>query len=252
MQAERARSFDSRTVWPDSIPCHNQRMTGFAKELPDWERLLAAERHIQHLVPGSVLVGGTAAALHAGHRISMDADHVLLDLRERFDEVLSALEAAAGWQTERIQKPVLILGQLDGILTGIRQLRRTRPLETEEVSGLRVPTVREMARIRAWLVVTRHTVRDYLDTVVLFERLGGEGAAAAMVCFDELYRQPTGASPLAELVERLGTAAPKDIAEIDLKRYRGLKAPWNDWRHVVSRGRHWAQALARVALEGGQ
>lgn len=34
-------------------------------ELPAWERLLAAERHLQQLVPGTVLVGGTAAALHA-------------------------------------------------------------------------------------------------------------------------------------------------------------------------------------------
>jgi hypothetical protein len=37
-----------------------------AEDLPDWERLLAAERHLQSLVPGAVLVGGTAAALHAG------------------------------------------------------------------------------------------------------------------------------------------------------------------------------------------
>lgn len=29
----------------------------------DWERLLAAERHLQALVPGSVLVGGARAAL---------------------------------------------------------------------------------------------------------------------------------------------------------------------------------------------
>jgi hypothetical protein len=79
-------------------------------DLPDWERLLAAERHLQHLVPGAVLVGGTAA-----------------DLRDRFDAVLADLESAAGWQTERVQWPVLILGQLDGILTGIRQLRRARP-----------------------------------------------------------------------------------------------------------------------------
>ena len=27
-------------------------------DLPEWERLLAAERHLQSLVPGSVLVGG--------------------------------------------------------------------------------------------------------------------------------------------------------------------------------------------------
>jgi hypothetical protein len=36
-------------------------------ELPEWERLLAAERHLQTLVPEAILVGGTAAALHAGH-----------------------------------------------------------------------------------------------------------------------------------------------------------------------------------------
>ena len=52
----------------------------------DWERLLAAERHLQALLPDAVLVGGTAAALHAGHRLSLDGDHVLADLRDRFDE----------------------------------------------------------------------------------------------------------------------------------------------------------------------
>src|SRR2546428_8454641 len=124
-----------------------------------------------------------------GNRISMDGDHVLEDLRERFDEVLATLEAVAGWQTERIQRPVLILGQLDGILTGIRQLRRTGPLETEQVGGLRVPTLAEMARIKAWLLATRHTVRDYLDSVVLFERLGDDGIVAALRSFDDLYRQ---------------------------------------------------------------
>jgi hypothetical protein len=219
------------------------------EQLPDWERLLAAERHLQHLMPGAVLVGGTAAALHAGHRISMDADHVLEDLRARFDEVLATLEAVAGWQTERIQRPVLILGQLEGILTGIRQLRRTRPLETEEVAGLRVPTLAEMARIKAWLLATRHTVRDYLDTVVLLERLSEPGVVTALGPFDDIYRQAAGTSPLAEVAERLAAATPADLAEIDLKRYRALQPPWNDWHHVVARGRHWATVVARVALE---
>lgn len=178
----------------------------------------------------------------------MDADHVLADLRDRFDEVLAALEAAAGWQTERVQRPVLILGQLDGILTGIRQLRRTRPLETEEIAGLRVPTLAEMARIKAWLLVTRHMVRDYLDSVVLFERLGEDGVAAAMQPFDEIYAQPSGTSPLAEVAERLAAAAPRDIADINLKQYRALRPPWNDWEHLTRRGRYWAQHVARAAL----
>ena len=220
-------------------------------DLPDWEQLLSAERHLQALVPGAVLVGGTAAALHAGHRRSLDGDHVLDNLRPRFEEVLATLEAAAGWETARVQRPVAILGRLDGVMTGIRQLRRTRPLETEFVSGLRVPTLAEMARVKAWLLATRHTVRDYLDTVVLLERLGDAAAREAFASFDELYRQHTGTSSLAEVVERLAAAAPSDAPAIDLRSYKGLVAPWNDWEHLAARGRHWASLLATGLLRGG-
>jgi hypothetical protein len=106
-----------------------------------------------------------------------------------------------------------------------------------------------MARIKAWLLATRHTVRDYLDTVVLFERLGEHGVVGALRPFDAIYRQPTGMVPLAEVAERLAAASPADVAEIDLKEYRGLQPPWNDWQHVAARGRAWASVAARVALE---
>ncbi len=217
----------------------------------EWERLLAAERHLQTLLPDAVLVGGTAAALHAGHRVSLDGDHVLADLRDRFDEVLSDLEAAAGWKTARIRRPVLILGSLDGVLTGIRQLRRVRPLETEEIADLQVPTLAEMARVKAWLLAIRLTTRDYLDTVVLLERLGEAGVRAALGGLDEFYPQPNGASVLAEVAERLGAAQPLDVANVDLASYRGLQPPWNDWRHVAERGRAWARVLADLLLPGG-
>jgi hypothetical protein len=92
------------------------------------------------------------AALHVGHQVSLDDDHVIRDLVERFDEVLEALEATDGRVTARLKRPVLILGSLVGVETGIRQMTRQRPLEVEEFpvpSGtIRVPTLREMARIR--------------------------------------------------------------------------------------------------------
>lgn len=194
------------------------------RQPPGWERLLAAER------------------------VSFDGDHVLDDLRDRFDQVLADLQSVAGWETSRTQRPVLILGKLDGVLTGIRQLRRAAPLETEVVAGLRVPTLPEMARIKAWLLATRATTRDYLDTGVLFERLGDAGARAALASLDRLYPQPSGASVLAEVGERLAAAAPPDLAEIDLSAYRGLRPPWNDWRHVAARGRAWARVVADLAL----
>jgi len=222
------------------------------EELPDWERLLAAERHLQALVPGTVLVGGTAAALHAGHRKSLDGDHVLEDLRPRFDAVLAALEAAAGWQTARVQRPVAILGRLDGVMTGVRQLRRASPLESEVISGLRVPTLAEMARIKAWLLATRHTLRDYLDAVVLLERLDDRGAVEACASLDALYPQEGGGSVLSEVIERLAAAAPSDASDVDLSRYKGLVAPWNDWAHLSARGRHFAAVLAEGQLAGGR
>jgi len=55
--------------------------------LPDWERVLSAAAHLQEFIPDAVLVGGTAAALYTGHRISTDADHVITDLRQRFDHL---------------------------------------------------------------------------------------------------------------------------------------------------------------------
>ncbi|MBM4049322.1 MAG: hypothetical protein FJ279_29860 [Planctomycetes bacterium] len=47
---------------------------------PDWERVLSSAAHLQRILPEAVLVGGTAAALYAQHRLSADADPVLTDL----------------------------------------------------------------------------------------------------------------------------------------------------------------------------
>ena len=92
--------------------------------------MFAAAAHFQHLLPDAVLVGGTAAAVYAAQRLSVGADHVLTDLKSRFDQVLGELESVAGWETAGVNRPVLFLGSLDGIGTGIRQLIRREPLET--------------------------------------------------------------------------------------------------------------------------
>ena len=76
------------------------------------------------------------------------------------------------------------------------------------------------------------------------------GEDQAFHSFDDIYRQPTGASPLAELVERLAAATPADTGSVELASYRGLEPPWNDWDHVAARGRHWVTRLARLVLEG--
>ena len=197
-------------------------------------------RQFRELIRGICEIGGLHFSSPGGQFLS-----ILLTACQNF-RMGAGKEQLPEW--ERLLAAEF-LGQLNGILTGIRQLRRTEPLDTEMVAGLRVPTLPEIARIKAWLLATRGTVRDYLDTVVLFERLGEDETAAALRRFDEIYTQSNGASPLAEVSERLAAAKPPDLAEIDLSRYRGLQPPWNDWNHVANRGRHWASVAARVVME---
>ena len=79
-------------------------------------------------------------------------------------------------ETTRIQPPKLILGNFYGVETGLRQLIRSKPLETESVefSGktLTIPTKGKMLRIKAWLIVIRNTTRDYIDFAAISHILG--------------------------------------------------------------------------------
>jgi hypothetical protein len=84
---------------------------------------------------------------------------------------------------------------------------------------------------------------------VLLERLGEEDVGGAFASFDDIYEQESGVSPLSEVAERLAAAAPADLARVDLSNYRALRPPWNEWAYVAARGRHWAERLARIALE---
>jgi hypothetical protein len=206
------------------------------KALPEWDRVLTAAAHLQRIIPDAVLVGGTASALAARHRVSVDADHVLTDLRRRFDRVLEELESVAGWNTARVKRPVQILGSLDGIETGIRQLIRLEPLETKVVDyrGLRitVPTDSEILRIKAVLILKRNATRDYLDFVALQDHLGDQPTVEALRPLDRLYPQPSGESPLQQLVTQLAEPRPYDLEETRLSEYKRLKLRWHDWNAV--------------------
>ncbi|HKR50073.1 MAG TPA: helix-turn-helix transcriptional regulator [Pseudonocardiaceae bacterium] len=76
---------------------------------------------MQELIPDSVLVDCSAAALYAGRRDSCDHDHVLTDLADRFEVVLDAVESQDGGVTDRVAPGKIISGELGGIETGIRQ-----------------------------------------------------------------------------------------------------------------------------------
>jgi len=213
-------------------------MPNSTSDLPEWEQVLSSAAQLQRILPDAVLVGETAAAIYAGHRFSQDADHVLTDLRMRFDQVLADLESVAGWKTARIRPPVQILGSLDGIETGVRQLIRDEPLDTTEIERfgqrLTVPTLPEMLRIKAVLILKRNATRDYLDFAALADHMGNDDIIQALRRFDTLYPQPNGESALQQLQIQLASPLPYDLRDVNLSMYKHLAPKWHDWSAVQS------------------
>lgn len=214
------------------------------------DEVLDRAARLQRTVPGAVLVGGTAAAVHAGHRISVDNDHVLADLAERFDAVLEHLEALGDWSTARVMPGKIILGELGGIETGVRQLIRARPLEVTEIevrdTRITVPTPAELLRIKAWLTLSRNQTRDYVDVAALADRVGIDAAASILREIDEYYadlnERPEAVA--TQLVRQLSDPRPRD-GEVtrQLASYKGLDVRWHDWPAVTALLARLAEAM---------
>jgi len=208
------------------------------EQLPEWERLLQAAARLQGILPDVTLVGGTAAAIDAGHRRSMDADHVMAGLIGRFDQVLAELESAAGWKTARVKRPVAIYGSLDGILTTVRNQIRVAPLDTTEITvagqTIRVPTRAEILRVKAWLIVRRNATRDYLDVAAIAAKLTDTAVLAALGPMDRLYPQAEDPGAVRyQLMRQLAMPRPYDLDTVDLAEYKAIVSEWRDWATVV-------------------
>jgi len=221
---------------------------------PDLVRVLESAARLQAVVPDTVLVGGSAAALWASHRTSFDHDHVLADLNARFDAVLDAIEATEGWVTNRVTPGKVILGELGDVESGVRQLIRSRPLEVTEIelpSGqkLRVPTPEETLRIKGYLVVRRNQVRDYLDVAALSDRYGIPRSAQVLARIDLYYadqRGPGAEGVATQLARQLADPRPADQRTIrQLGSYKDLDARWTNWGNVTGVCRSLAAEMTR-------
>jgi hypothetical protein len=223
---------------------------------PELLAVLESASRLQQLVPDAVLVGGSAAALYAGHRDSYDHDHVLADLRDRFDVVLEALESEGEWVTNQVVPGKIILGQLGDIEAGVRQMIRTRPLEVTRItlqSGrvLTIPTAEETLRIKGFLVVRRNQTRDYLDVAALADRYGIHDAAGVLARIDDYYADQHGGGRgvAAQLARQLADPRPKDASVTrQLDAYRNLASRWTDWGQVRSVCRQLAAEMLEAEV----
>lgn len=155
--------------------------------------------------------------------------------------VLEAVEEDEGWATNRVTPGKVILGNLDGIEAGVRQMIRKVPLELATIavpSGgeVTVPTAEETLRIKAFLIVRRNQTRDYLDLAALSDLLGFDRAAETLARIDDYYadQHEAGDGIASQLVRQLSDPRPADSSVIDqLSSSRRLRWRWSDWSAVT-------------------
>jgi hypothetical protein len=155
-----------------------------------------------------------------------------------------------------VQRPVLILGSLDGVETGVRNLARRVPLEVEVHATphgpIQVPTLPEITRITAWLVLVRNATRDYVDLVALADRIGPP-AADVLLSMDDFYAVQPGAGGqriAMQVARQLAEPLPYDFSDVDLRHDRRLEARWRHWSTVADACRSLAVAVMdRIAEE---
>jgi hypothetical protein len=141
------------------------------------------------------LGGGTAIAVHLGHRVSRDLDfffhHHSIDL----DDLASRLSSAGPFAvTERSP------GTLNGLFSSTKvqflhadegrpQLLLEEPLETD---GLRVAGLSDLIAMKLKVVGDRGELRDYFDLMTIEQRTGrtaDEGLALFVARFQPEYPQ---------------------------------------------------------------
>jgi hypothetical protein len=145
---------------------------------------------------------------------------------------------------------VLILGELAGVETGVRNLIRRRPLEVEQARAgshvVNVPTLAEILRIKAWLCLMRNATRDYLDFAALADKLGSDEASAVVATIDDYYADqlgPDGRRIATQVAKQLADPRPDDLSEVDLLSYRKLARRWQNWDAVSAVCRRVAVAV---------
>ena len=218
------------------------------------EKVLLQAARLQKLVPDAILVGGSAVFVYAGHRYSLDHDHIVADLEERFDLILESLEREGDWVTNRVVYGKIILGELGGIEAGIRQLIRKKALEFQTVKigdfSLNVPTIEEITRIKAFLIVKRNQMRDYLDFAALSDKIGITATAQIVEDLDEYYTDDSPESSahekpvLSQLLRQLCNPQPKDSRSIEqLPNYKGAADKWKNWDYIAEISRRVAREV---------
>jgi hypothetical protein len=147
------------------------------------------------------IVGGTAVALHLGHRKSVDIDLFTSEKVDK-DKIRRVLEATFPNCKFDISEDA-ITSEIQGVKVELFDDWSTPFLEKPVVEdGLRLASLNDLAALKLDTIIGRREKKDYIDLHVLFESLG---AAQVLKQFN-LYNAQASEKSVMFALEEVKTA----------------------------------------------
>ncbi|NDC36795.1 MAG: hypothetical protein EBZ48_01950 [Proteobacteria bacterium] len=199
-------------------------------------KIVEAGAKVSQEVDGAVALGGTVCAPYANHRLSVDIDFVLSDLRSRFDQVREHLLEVPGWTEASARPPVLILDSFNCIEVGLRQLRRNTKMQTQVVTTsagpLTIPTLDELLCTKAFLLYQRGYTRDFADFAELSVLMTDDKVVATLTELDKRFAWEKQPSVMLGVLKALLCPAPVDLNTHGYETLRWVSPRLHSWNEV--------------------
>jgi Nucleotidyl transferase AbiEii toxin, Type IV TA system len=156
--------------------------------LPPPQRRLWDE--LRDVPPNFVLYGGTAIALHLGHRQSIDFDFFSRQLLDP-DGLIKNVRFMAGATATQMEPNAFSAsidrgGEIKVSFFCVPDLVRVNPPVIAEANGLKVASLEDLAGTKAKVVLQRAEAKDYLDIDALLTS-GSVDLPTALACAQIMY-----------------------------------------------------------------
>lgn len=196
---------------------------------------------LRKLLPEDLyLIGGTAIAVHLGHRKSQDLDFIFHEEKVDLVALSKALRKLSDFAVER-ESPGALRGFLGKAKVEFFHAdedpeRTQRILEPpEEVAGLRVASLKDLAAMKLKVLRDRPEMRDYFDLKQLEEE-GEVTVEDALVFFMERYGVSAEHEAVPQIIRCLGFMDDVQEDEALPISKKELAAWWQRRQKVLIRG----------------
>jgi len=176
-------------------------------------------RELSALPDQFVLYGGTALALHLGHRHSVDFDFFSrkpLDLLQLEDEIPFLAGARIIQREKNTLSAIVERGAPVKVsFFGVPRLPQLGPAHVVEENNIKVASLLDLAGTKASVIQVRAVAKDYLDVDALM-RLGGIDLATALAAARALYGPTFNPEVTLKALSYFGDGNLRDLPD-DLK-----------------------------------